>query len=102
MQQDDKSKRTLPESEAGIEQDLLVPWVLNTTSTTQQHPQVFNRYYHFFEANELRLLVEEAASELGLGLGEPGSANGGAGVQIVQDGWERSNLYIELRLWKKS
>ncbi|KAI0331131.1 S-adenosyl-L-methionine-dependent methyltransferase [Cubamyces sp. BRFM 1775] len=61
-------------------------------------PKVFDRYYHMFAKGELNELVTEAALEMGLQVGEPGQA--GEGVQIVQDGWERSNYYVELRRWK--
>lgn len=78
--------------------------------------QVFQRYYHFFESQELHDLVCEAASALGLAVGSaPSSApvlspghgfhnpspptGTTSGVEIVQEGWERSNLYIDLRLW---
>lgn len=59
---------------------------------------VFQRYYHFFEPGELKELVVDAARELGLCVGEEGE---GRGVQVVQDGWERSNYYVELKLWEQ-
>lgn len=69
--------------------------------------QTYNRYYHMFEEGELMELVCEAATDLGLLVGSApvkGSGDGAGpqavcGVEIVQDGWERSNYYVELRLW---
>ena len=61
-------------------------------------PKVFDRYYHMFAKGELNELVTEAAVEMGLHVGEPRLT--GEGVHIVQDGWERSNYYVELRRWK--
>jgi len=58
---------------------------------------VFNRYYHMFAKGELVGLVDEAAQDLGLHIGH--KVDGNRGVEIVQDGWERSNYYVELRLW---
>ena len=101
VEQDSLSKRTLPSDAGTIEQDLLVPWVLAPgAGLGREEEQVFQRYYHFFERDELRDLVLEAAQEMGLYFG---SADGAArGVEIVQDGWERSNSYIELRLWSRT
>ncbi|KAG9031113.1 tRNA methyltransferase, has a role in tRNA modification [Tulasnella sp. JGI-2019a] len=73
--------------------------------------KVFQRYYHFFEADELHNLVCEAAAFMELQIGSPphrdqdyslsvGSTKTTKGVEIVNEGWERSNLYIELRLWE--
>ncbi|KAI0362187.1 S-adenosyl-L-methionine-dependent methyltransferase [Trametes cingulata] len=72
-------------------------------------PKVYDRYYHMFAKGELNELVIEAAEELGLQVGEPGAGDGPPrsgeavvyGLQIVQDGWERSNYYVELRRWKQ-
>ncbi len=57
-----------------------------------------------FAKGELADLVREAATELGM-LVEQESTRGGEelsvkGVEVVQDGWERSNYYVELRLWQ--
>lgn len=62
--------------------------------------KVFDRYYHMFAEGELKELVTEAAEEMGLQVGEP-EAGSVYGVQIVQDGWERSNYFVELRRWKQ-
>ncbi|RPD66208.1 S-adenosyl-L-methionine-dependent methyltransferase [Lentinus tigrinus ALCF2SS1-7] len=75
----------------------------------QAPPKVFNRYYHMFAKGELCELVADAAKELGLTLGdtssgdvrETGQSSKEHGVQIVQDGWERSNYYVELRRWER-
>ena len=65
--------------------------------------QVLNRYYHMFAKGELRGLVEDAASILELHIGSPISNRAfplARGVEIVQEGWERSNYYVELRCWE--
>ena len=94
-EQDSLSKRSLrPNTEASTENaastsDMLVPWVSNTAasqSATGTTPE--QRYYHFFSPGELGNLVREAAAGMGI-LGE---------LQVVQEGWERSNDYIELKL----
>jgi len=89
--------------------DVVVPWVLSKELSRSQNeaqdqatPQVFNRYYHMFAKGELAALVEEVAEELSLIVGakevvESGNARG---VEIVQDGWERSNFFVELKLWQ--
>ncbi|KIM80711.1 hypothetical protein PILCRDRAFT_9162 [Piloderma croceum F 1598] len=73
-------------------------------------PQVFNRYYHMFAEGELVELVRSAAGDLGIHIGPipdqtlssgPGMEWKGRGLEIVQDGWERSNYYVELRCWEK-
>lgn len=117
VEQDNLSKRALPTTSTSptaagaIERDLLVPWVLAPGSrakgeeedeTTRKEEQVFHRYYHFFEHDELRELVLEAVQALQLVVGSPADFTEGPsrrGVEIAQDGWERSNSYIELRLW---
>ena len=107
VEQDELSKRKVPSDEAasftGV--DVVVPWVLSKvpskTAESEQDetkPQVFNRYYHMFAKGELRGLVEEAAQDLGLHIGHKVESID-RGVEIVQEGWERSNYYVELRLW---
>ncbi|KAH9856950.1 S-adenosyl-L-methionine-dependent methyltransferase [Lenzites betulinus] len=120
---------------AGKGQDVFVPWVMSKPAepkpkgrrkgksklevppedkgiprkeeASQEAPKIFERYYHMFAEGELRELVTEAATEMGLqvgacSLGEQEMAGGLVhGVEIVQDGWERSNFYVELRRWKK-
>jgi tRNA (uracil-5-)-methyltransferase TRM9 len=93
--QDELSKRSIPTGSSGEGQDVFVPWVLSDDKT-----QVFNRYYHMFDEGELAGLVALAAQELGLVIGPPGSPGSLKGVEIVQDGWERSNHYVELRRWQ--
>ena len=63
-------------------------------------PPVFNRYYHMFAKGELTKLVHDAANELGLSIGSQEDKSEGSGIEIVQDGWERSNYYVELRRWE--
>lgn len=76
----------------------------NSGTPVQDEPQVFNRYYHMFAQGELAELVRGAASDLGLFVGiYEGEKTSGVvrGLEIVQDGWERSNYYIELQRWQK-
>jgi tRNA (uracil-5-)-methyltransferase TRM9 len=61
-----------------------------------------------FAKDELRRLIQLAAQEIGLVVDSPSlpvngaeKARVGHGVEIVADGWERSNYYIELRRWKR-
>ncbi|KAI0748183.1 S-adenosyl-L-methionine-dependent methyltransferase [Daedaleopsis nitida] len=124
IEQDDLSKRSIPGC-----QDVLVPWVLAQNAapksktrkrgkTREQHtteetsvatgnpPKVFDRYYHMFAKGELSELVCEAAARLGLVVEDAPDVGGQLaetrqGVQIVQDGWERSNYYVELRRWEQ-
>ncbi|OCH94975.1 S-adenosyl-L-methionine-dependent methyltransferase [Obba rivulosa] len=69
-------------------------------------PKVYNRYYHMFAKGELSELVIEAARESGLHVGSrptnvgPNKEVPRRGIEIVQDGWERSNYYVELRCWR--
>ncbi|KAJ7105766.1 S-adenosyl-L-methionine-dependent methyltransferase [Mycena crocata] len=86
VRQDEQSKRAIP-----AEQDVFVPWVLSGD-------EVVKRYYHMFTDGELGGLVAGAAREMGLAVGPAGS---GEGVEVVQDGWERSNHYVELRRWQR-
>lgn len=88
--------------------DVVVPWVLSKELSTKtandeshEKPQVYNRYYHMFAKGELLMLVEEAARQIGLSIGPKRQiANEDArGVEVIQDGWERSNYYVELKLW---
>jgi tRNA (uracil-5-)-methyltransferase TRM9 len=127
IEQDELSKRAIPRGsgEITVGEDVFVPWVMSKElqgtakqkaasqspdiweSTPQpsvqsdKHPQVFNRYYHMFAHGELTKLVMEAASELGLRVGPP-SSGAMQGIEIVQDSWERSNYYVELRRWQSS
>ena len=80
---------------------MFVPWVHNTDAF-QEHPKVYHRYYHMFAEGELRQLVGEAAKELGLELSERGVEHKGKGLTVVQEGWERSNYYIELLSWQNT
>lgn len=71
-----------------------------------QELRVFNRYYHMFARGELLQLVHEAAQQLDLQVGEPPMQDGGQitkvqGLEVVQNGWERSNYYVELRRWSR-
>ena len=56
---------------------------------------------------ELGVLAREAANELGLHFGPScsgaylGKSNVIQGVEVIQDGWERSNYFVELRRWTR-
>ena len=105
IEQDSASKRVIPEASGANSQgvDVFVPWVSNTAPTGDS--QVYQRYYHMFDRNELRELVAEAVAQLGLAFGKPEDAANSThhrGVSIAQDGWERSNVYIELNRWERS
>ena len=97
--------------------DVFVPWVLSSQTSgktngkkqdseeTAERSKVFNRYYHMFARGELRQLVEEAALGLNLEVSSQAerpilsSGKPVQGLEVVQDGWERSNYYVELRRW---
>ncbi|KIM49480.1 hypothetical protein M413DRAFT_15535 [Hebeloma cylindrosporum] len=113
IEQDELSKRRVV-SEDDIPsltgKDVVVPWVLSKELSSAekslsdggpQEPQVYNRYYHMFAQGELRGLVIEAAAELGLQVASKPEdvPKNTRGVEIVHDGWERSNYYVELKLW---
>lgn len=109
IEQDELSKRIIPQEEFTdnrVGRDVIVPWVLsdalNTTNSSEDGKgQVYNRYYHMFARGELRGLVIEAATGLGLVMGvATGQPPSTQGVEIVQDSWERSNYYVELRCWR--
>lgn len=125
IEQDELSKRNVPgelevddNSKAG--RDVFVPWVLSIPNLKPKgrrpskadlsedtpkdeeasQPQVFNRYYHMFAKGELTQLAHEAATDLRLHIGPfTGEKIRSRGVEIIQDGWERSNYYVELRRW---
>ncbi|KAJ6630620.1 S-adenosyl-L-methionine-dependent methyltransferase [Mycena sp. CBHHK59/15] len=101
VRQDEQSKRTIPTNPTSSEtgQDVFVPWVLSDGPADDR--QVFNRYYHMFDEGELASLVNVAATELGLSVGCSSDSTSLKGVEIVQNGWERSNHYVKLRRWQK-
>jgi tRNA (uracil-5-)-methyltransferase TRM9 len=106
IEQDYLSKRKIPVNagSSSTGQDVLVPWVhtscVRHAADEQVTPQIYNRYYHMFAKGELSQLVQSAAEKLGLELGaRPTGGSGRQGVTIVQDGWERSNYYVEVRRW---
>ncbi|KAF9477351.1 S-adenosyl-L-methionine-dependent methyltransferase [Pholiota conissans] len=117
IEQDELSRRKVIEDNdpsPPIGKDVVVPWVLSkelskssTSSKQIAGPQVYNRYYHMFAKGELLRLVLEAAAELQLQVGsrpkaEDAVQNDTRGIEVVQDGWERSNYYVEVRLWQAS
>lgn len=112
IEQDELSKRIIPQDSSdrsGVGKDVVVPWVLSKQNTvsandasceSQEGCQIYNRYYHMFAKGELRSLVSEAAAGLDILVGTAsGQERLCQGVEIVQDGWERSNYYVELRRW---
>lgn len=161
VEQDELSKRVVPDagsepsSSASKAQDVLVPWVKTSPSTSSKPkpkskppyvppssppppsqqdsppsqpqyselsdshqpsnttPQIFQRYYHLFADSELLDLTTRAASELGIVVGDISTPNeegkvgdGGdddivCGMEIVKTGWERSNYYLEARMWSR-
>jgi tRNA (uracil-5-)-methyltransferase TRM9 len=115
LEQDELSKRMIPHdlTEDGgraqsLGEDVFVPWVMsNQTAAIREEvaadsPQVYNRYYHMFAKGELRQLVLDAAQDFGLLVGPKCDiATVGNGLEIMQDGWERSNYFVELRLWQR-
>lgn len=115
IEQDELSKRKViadEESPPSTGKDVIVPWVLSREldmretepSEKEKEHRILNRYYHMFAKGELSGLVTEAAKESGLRVGpKPESGDETLrGIEIIQDGWERSNYYMELRLWKTS
>lgn len=79
------------------------------TAAMAYTPQVFDRYYHLFAEGELVELVRSAASDMGLHIASfttetrdrrVGTEPRRRGLEIVRDGWERSNYYVELRCWE--
>lgn len=102
-------------------QDVFVPWVLTSSKPREgsktkrgKHknmgtpvpdgveepaPKRFERYYHMFAAGELADLASEAIRDMGLAIGKAEDIQETKGVEIVQDGWERSNYFVELRRW---
>lgn len=117
IEQDDLSKRSLPvddQVKTMNGRDVYVPWVLssqgkkdskskdtdNKTGDPQSSDKVFNRYYHMFAQGELTELVRDAAEGLGIRICKQSEGVAAEGIEIVQDGWERSNYYVELRRWQ--
>ncbi|KAG1827080.1 uncharacterized protein BJ212DRAFT_1256312 [Suillus subaureus] len=114
IEQDELSKRSIPASDTNgsdnpmTGEDVFVPWVMSQGQHTAKgkfkndvETPVYNRYYHMFAKGELEQLTVQAADEFGLMVGSRESANtkGCRGVEIIQEGWERSNYYVELRRW---
>ncbi|KIK06562.1 hypothetical protein K443DRAFT_129836 [Laccaria amethystina LaAM-08-1] len=112
IEQDELSKRkVLGEQEVLVTtgKDVMVPWVLTIPATPgtglspgeSENRPVYNRYYHMFAKGELAGLVVDAAAGLGLQVSvKPDKTEQPLrGVEILQDGWERSNYYVELRRW---
>lgn len=89
-----KFKNDIPSSATSKE-------VASAVQTLAVETPVYNRYYHMFAKGELKKLTVQAAEEFGLIIGSRESANakGCRGVEIIQEGWERSNYYVELRRW---
>lgn len=101
-------------------QDVFVPWSIATgrvrseatkteeatKNAPETTPEVVQRYYHMFAKDELGQLVRLAAQEMGLKVGPPPmnqveGIDNAEGFEVVANGWERSNYYIELRRWQR-
>jgi tRNA (uracil-5-)-methyltransferase TRM9 len=117
VEQDELSKRVVPDvtvpsggtaPATAKAQDVIVPWVktgavAGKPPDSLHEPRIFQRYYHLFTSSELTDLASHAASELGLAVGPAdhcGTMDGACGMEIVDHGWERSNYYLEARLWR--
>ncbi|KAH0827142.1 hypothetical protein J3R83DRAFT_4830 [Lanmaoa asiatica] len=121
IEQDEMSKRVIPtvasaEDSLSSGKDVFVPWVMSQRGTEPSQAAnqsaknaqgnsgiiveapIYHRYYHMFAKGELTRLACEAAQRMGLAVGPP--EEGQRGIEIIQDGWERSNYYVELRCWK--
>ena len=74
---------------------------VSVVPTLAAEAPIYNRYYHMFAKGELEQLTVQAAEELGLIVGSRENASNERcrGVEIIQEGWERSNYYVELRRW---
>ncbi|TIB58367.1 hypothetical protein E3P78_03960 [Wallemia ichthyophaga] len=83
LEQGEDSRRAVPENSTTSSNskglDVWVPWV------NKADERVYNRYYHLFERGELRCITEEA------------SVQSKVKIQVVQEGYEKDNWYIELR-----
>ncbi|KAF8844517.1 hypothetical protein BDN67DRAFT_943260 [Paxillus ammoniavirescens] len=119
IEQDELSKRSIPvdgNKAESLGTDVFVPWVMPQQNASRSKPRgrppagdsqttaevaapIYNRYYHMFAKGELTKLTCEAAEEMDLIVGSPEGAER-RGVEIIQEGWERSNYYVELRCWK--
>ncbi|KAF9227619.1 hypothetical protein BS17DRAFT_793293 [Gyrodon lividus] len=129
IEQDEFSKRSISvdgKDEVCLGRDVFVPWVMSQQNALRSKPRrrqqasdkqgepsdaedsqtitevatpVYNRYYHMFARGELAKLTCEAAQEMDLIVGSPEGTRQ-QGVEIIQDGWERSNYYVEMRCWK--
>lgn len=103
-EQDSLSKRAVPKhGDDGVAtQDVFVPWV-HSVAVSGEGPAVLQRYYHLFATGELLQLVHDAVTSLNLAIGSAQDApNCTQGVEIVRQGWERSNWYVEIRRWART
>jgi tRNA (uracil-5-)-methyltransferase TRM9 len=56
-----------------------------------------------FAKGELQILARQAAENLGMLISDQAPNNPtGDGISVIQEGWERSNYYIELLTWNRS
>lgn len=82
LEQGEDSRRAIPENSTTSSNskglDVWVPWV------NKADGRVYNRYYHLFEKGELRSITEEA------------SRLSKVNIEVVQEGYEKDNWYIEL------
>ncbi|CCM02396.1 uncharacterized protein FIBRA_04494 [Fibroporia radiculosa] len=98
-----KSSRTRSNGSGSTyqEEEAVSPSPEDNTTGTSEKPAVFNRYYHMFaQANELGLVIG-SPHELRVESPDSKHIRNMTGIDIVQDGWERSNYYVEIRCWRK-
>lgn len=95
-----KTKRRQDTASASVGDDTTPQIDPSHAHTQDEPPKVYNRYYHMFAKGELAKLVTEAAQGLGLHVGSGPEGDKTRGIEIMQDGWERSNYYVELRRWE--
>ena len=73
-------------------------------SESKKRERIYNRYYHMFGKGELRELVVKAAEELDISVTDGRQIVDGkaarTALDIVKDDWERSNYYLEFRLYR--
>ncbi|CAE6427879.1 unnamed protein product [Rhizoctonia solani] len=106
MQQEHKAKpKAKPRRKGGDHQEESHSNMPQSQPTEHAASPVFQRYYHLFVSGELTELAIAAATKLKLTVG-PVPTDGCTdvpqhGVFISPEGWERSNLYVELTRWSK-
>ncbi|KAI5124579.1 hypothetical protein M0805_003098 [Coniferiporia weirii] len=84
----------------------------DSDDTASVSSPLYNRFYHMFDEGELRSLVQTAAEEMGICIHPPRAEESVPKevstpsnarrrfIEFVKDGWERSNYYVEFRLYE--